>query len=49
MTPFSQLSSDDLRNVRQALLIHNSLDILIAIKLILGSDVFLHSLSAELK
>ena len=30
--PFSQLSLDDLRNVRQALMIHNSLNILLAIK-----------------
>ena len=32
MMPASQLSSDDLRNVRQALLMHNFLDILPAIK-----------------
>ena len=45
--PASQLSSDDLRNVRQALLMHNFLNILIAIKLILGWDVFFCSASAE--
>ena len=32
MMPFSQLSSDDLRNIRQALMMHNSLNILLAIK-----------------
>ena len=32
MIPSSQLSSDDFRNVRQALMMHNSLDILLAIK-----------------
>ena len=47
MMPASQLSSDDLRNVGQALVMHNSLDILIAIKLILGWDVFFRSASAE--
>ena len=47
MMPASQLSSDDLRNVRQALLIHNSLNILIAIKLILGWDVFVCSAFAK--
>ena len=32
----NQLSSDDLTNIRQALVKHNTLDILPAIKLILG-------------
>ena len=32
MMPTTQLSSDDLRNVGQALVMHNSLDILLAIK-----------------
>ena len=44
----SQLSSDDFRNVKQALVKHNSLDILPAIKLILGWDVFFRSVSPEL-
>ena len=43
----SQLRSDNFRNVGQALEMHNSLDILPAIKLILGKDVFF--LSASLK
>ena len=45
----SQLNSDDFRNVGQALVMHNSLDILIAIKLILGWDVFFRSASPGLK
>ena len=45
--PVSQLSSDDPRNAGQALVMHNSLNILIAIKRILGWDVFFHSASAE--
>ena len=32
MMPATQLSLDDLKNVEQALIIHNSLDILLAIK-----------------
>ena len=32
MMPSSQLSSDDLKNVRQALMMHNSLNILLVIK-----------------
>ena len=45
--PSSQLSSDDLRNVKQALLMHNSFDMLIATKLILGWDVFFRNASAR--
>ena len=47
MMPASQLNSDDLRNVGQALVMPNSLDIFPAIKLILGWDVFFQSASAE--
>ena len=47
MMPASQLSSDDLRNVGQALVMHNSLNILPAIKLILGWDIFFRSASPE--
>ena len=43
----SPLKYDDLRNVKQALVMHNSLDIFIAIKLILGWDVFFHNAFAE--
>ena len=45
----SQPSSDDLTNIGQVLVKHNSLDILPAIKLILGWDVFFWSASLELK
>ena len=40
MMPASQLYLDDLRNVRQALVMHNSLNISPVIKLILDQDVF---------
>ena len=43
----SQLSSDDFINLWQALVIHNSFDIFIAIKLILGWVVFFLSASLE--
>ena len=43
----SQLSFDNFRNVGQAMEMHNSLDILQAIKLILGRDVFFRSASLE--
>ena len=43
----SQLRSDDFRNVRQAMEMHNSLDIFPAIKLILGRNVFFRSVSLE--
>ena len=43
----SQFNSDDLKNVGQALVMHHSLDILPAIKLILGWDAFFQSASAE--
>ena len=50
--PASQLNSDNLRNVGQALMMHNSLNILLAINisaLILGWDVFFQNASPELK
>ena len=43
----SQFNFDNLRNVGQALVMHNSFDILPAIKLILGWDAFFRSASAE--
>ena len=53
MMPASQLSPDDLRNVRQALVMHNSLDILSAIKHLrpdlTGLDVFFRSAFLELQ
>ena len=45
--PNSQLSLDNIRNIRQALIKHNSFNILPAIKLILGWDVFFQSASAD--
>ena len=32
MMPFNQLSSDDLKNIKQVLMMHNSLNILLVIK-----------------
>ena len=49
--PVNQLNSDNLKNIRQASVIHNFLDIfpdkLPAIKLILGQDIFFQSISPE--
>ena len=45
----SQPSSDDLTNIGQVLVKHNSLDIFPAIKLILSWDVFFWSASPEFK
>ena len=49
MMPACQLSSNDLQNVRQALVMHNSLDILPAISLFLipGFGRFLPEFTAE--
>ena len=43
----SQLNSDDLRNVGQAFVKHNSLDVLLTMKLVLSWNVFLWSVFAE--